>query len=135
MAVLPNRIGIAEYRTLREISTGLNKSAAGRALTPGFTALDIYRGRCWLRRKATTVTLRLSTLIFDWTFIFPSTRPRVSNEDIRSLDCETRHLTRYYADGIDVSVYRHDYSCNKLFVDTIKFLLKYIVVYRVCAVS
>lgn len=39
---LPNRIGIMAYRTSRKISTGLNKSAE-RALTPGFTALDIYR--------------------------------------------------------------------------------------------
>jgi hypothetical protein len=51
------------HRTSREISTGLNKSAE-RALTPGFTALDIYRVTVGFLGKALAVIWRSSALIF-----------------------------------------------------------------------
>lgn len=54
MTGLPNRIEITAYRTSREISTGLNKSTE-RALTLGFTALDIYRVAVGFLGKASVI--------------------------------------------------------------------------------
>jgi len=80
---LPNRIGITAYRNSREISTGLNKSAE-RALTPGFTALDIYRVTVGFLGKALAV-IWLVRIDFRPRLFFRLARSRARTSDRNTL--------------------------------------------------
>lgn len=74
---LPNRIEITVYRTSREISTGLNKSTE-RALTLGFTALDIYRVAVGFLGKASVIIWRC----IDFRRLFSRLAPGIKREHL-----------------------------------------------------